>query len=254
MSDEIEKLLAEADGWSHDDGDCECYDGNSSDPGEQEPRPSPHCAVGMIRILAALAREQQARIAEQDAVYKQMDEMATVNVKEVDYHRAKIEEMRAQIAELTTWRPMETAPRDGTRIQMLTDGSPNYRVRIAKFDAGAGGWYFDGFSDPIDDRKSFRHILGWLPLLPGVGAESATAPEVSLDEKGRCCGRKPLHYKRPSPHYFCCRCDRQYGPDGQWRPNWAWVGPHERSARGEAGARAKARATLPAIPKAEVGE
>jgi len=130
--------------------------------------------------------------------------------KECDCRGARVltlaREQQSRIAELTEWRPMETAPRDGTRIQVL-----------------------------------FRHILGWLPLLPGVGAESATAPEVSLDEKGRCCGRKPLHYKRPSPHYFCCRCDRQYGPDGQWRPNWAWVGPHERSESGENSARALAR-------------
>ena len=43
-----------------------------------------------------------------------------------------------------------------------------------------------------------------------------------LDEKGRCCGRKPLVYKRP-PHLFCCRCDREFTPEGVHRANWAWV-------------------------------
>jgi len=32
---------------------------------------------------------------------------------------------------------------------------------------------------------------------------------MKLDENGRCCGRKPLIYKRDN-HYFCPRCDRAY--------------------------------------------
>ena len=53
----------------------------------------------------------------------------------------------------------------------------------------------------------------------------------TLDENGRCCGRKPLYYKGGSwrsppgsPMYFCYRCDREYGPDGHQRANWAWDG------------------------------
>ena len=51
-----------------------------------------------------------------------------------------------------------------------------------------------------------------------------------LDDKGRCCGRKPLVYKRsrgwdqrPGPYRFCTICDRAYEFD---RPeqiaNWAY--------------------------------
>jgi hypothetical protein len=47
----------------------------------------------------------------------------------------------------------------------------------------------------------------------------------SLDEHGRCCGRKPLVYKRPDHHYFCAKCDAEFTPDGKQRPNWAWL-PH----------------------------
>lgn len=43
-----------------------------------------------------------------------------------------------------------------------------------------------------------------------------------LDDKGRCCGRKPLVYKRPNHYLFCCRCDREFSPDGKQRENWAW--------------------------------
>lgn len=49
-----------------------------------------------------------------------------------------------------------------------------------------------------------------------------------LDAKGRCCGRKPLDYKRglltPSskPHKFCTRCDREYDRvTGEQTENWA---------------------------------
>jgi len=50
-----------------------------------------------------------------------------------------------------------------------------------------------------------------------------------LDEKGRCCGRKPLVYKRrqgllnPSG-LFCCRCDRHFDPEtGEQIENFAWI-------------------------------
>ena len=50
-----------------------------------------------------------------------------------------------------------------------------------------------------------------------------------LDAKGRCCGRKPIYYRGGSwcspmncPMHFCDRCDREYGPDGVQRDNWAW--------------------------------
>lgn len=35
-----------------------------------------------------------------------------------------------------------------------------------------------------------------------------SAPKT-LDDKGRCCGRKPLTYKREG-HRFCHRCNRAY--------------------------------------------
>ena len=49
---------------------------------------------------------------------------------------------------------------------------------------------------------------------------------MKLDDKGRCCGRKPLEYKgRWEPaHKFCPRCDRGYdSKTGEQIPNWAWA-------------------------------
>lgn len=48
------------------------------------------------------------------------------------------------------------------------------------------------------------------------------ADQSKLDEKGRCCGRKPLVYKRDG-HLFCCRCDRSFNFEGQQIENWAWM-------------------------------
>jgi hypothetical protein len=47
--------------------------------------------------------------------------------------------------------------------------------------------------------------------------------QATLDERGRCCGRKPVPYKRPA-RLFCSRCCRQYAPTtGLQEPNWAWL-------------------------------
>jgi hypothetical protein len=50
-----------------------------------------------------------------------------------------------------------------------------------------------------------------------------------LDEKGRCCGRKPIDYKgggwnSPArPEKFCDRCDRSFDrATGEQVENWAW--------------------------------
>lgn len=42
-----------------------------------------------------------------------------------------------------------------------------------------------------------------------------------LDDRGRCCGRKPIVYRRPA-HLYCDRCDRSFNLDGAQIGNWAW--------------------------------
>lgn len=46
-------------------------------------------------------------------------------------------------------------------------------------------------------------------------------PAKILDEKGRCCGRKPIAYKRPTSLY-CDRCDALYDKQGKQIQNWAF--------------------------------
>jgi hypothetical protein len=60
---------------------------------------------------------------------------------------------------------------------------------------------------------------------------------MKLDGKGRCCGRKPIHYKGGgwqsppgAPFKFCFRCDRAFDVEtGEQRENWAW----QRNENGE---------------------
>ncbi len=49
-----------------------------------------------------------------------------------------------------------------------------------------------------------------------------------LDDKGRCCGRKPIVYRgrnttATGPHRFCTRCCAAYHlTENKQIPNWAW--------------------------------
>lgn len=51
---------------------------------------------------------------------------------------------------------------------------------------------------------------------------------MKLDDLGRCCGRKPMVYKRPyppstvAPYQFCPRCDRSYDMSGDQIENWRY--------------------------------
>ena len=48
-------------------------------------------------------------------------------------------------------------------------------------------------------------------------------PPKSLDDAGRCCGRKPLVYKRPH-RLFCPRCDAEYNHEtGLQQQNWCYL-------------------------------
>ena len=57
----------------------------------------------------------------------------------------------------------------------------------------------------------------------GVRMLRTDAPRAVLDEKGRCCGRKPQVYKSDHGCMYCGRCDRYYDPGTKAQiENWAW--------------------------------
>jgi len=48
------------------------------------------------------------------------------------------------------------------------------------------------------------------------------SPAKTLGADGRCCGRKPLEYRRTGT-LFCTRCDREYAiGTGAQQSNWGW--------------------------------
>jgi hypothetical protein len=54
--------------------------------------------------------------------------------------------------------------------------------------------------------------------------QPATRSVARLDEQGRCCGRKPLVYKRPHHRLYCPKCSAEIDPvTGIQQANWAWV-------------------------------
>ena len=44
-----------------------------------------------------------------------------------------------------------------------------------------------------------------------------------LDQKKRCCGRRPLPYRTPHIHFFCFRCDTEFDTDGNQKENYLWI-------------------------------
>lgn len=49
-------------------------------------------------------------------------------------------------------------------------------------------------------------------------------PAKVIDDHGRCCGRKPLVYKRPNHRLFCTRCNAQFDPaSGEQVSNWGYT-------------------------------
>lgn len=53
--------------------------------------------------------------------------------------------------------------------------------------------------------------------------QPATRRRARLDSLGRCCGRKPMTYKRPHHYLYCPHCDAAFDPSsGVQQENWAW--------------------------------
>lgn len=65
--------------------------------------------------------------------------------------------------------------------------------------------------------------MGTRPLEPGYVLVDTRIYEPAKLTIGRCCGRKPLTYKRDA-HHFCTRCSRSFDLQTKEQiPNWAWA-------------------------------
>lgn len=81
--------------------------------------------------------------------------------------------------------------------------------------AGEGGRALASDGDDGQRHVHHEHAVS--------GGEGSVAHR--LDDKGRCCGRKPIDYKSwnlGAPHKFCSRCNRAYDRiTGEQIGNWA---------------------------------
>lgn len=66
---------------------------------------------------------------------------------------------------------------------------------------------------PRPARRPKHHATRWIGQM--------AAPKT-IDRNGRCCGRKPIHYKRPA-HLYCPRCNASFDvATGEQIANWAY--------------------------------
>lgn len=80
-------------------------------------------------------------------------------------------EAAACIREMVEWRPIETAPRDGTKIDVWHGGE---RMTDVYWSDIQDAWCFDGACGPEEPTPlaAFPPVRHWLPLPPAPGAEA----------------------------------------------------------------------------------
>lgn len=108
-------------------------------------------------------------------------------------------------------------PGDGDEVQDRSGPGPDTGVENQN-EAGLRA------ADCEGNRMTFFYLKSQGPL----SKDGPLVPATSLDEKGRCCGRKPIKYTSrwstaTGPHYFCDRCDRAFDLETKQQiENWAW--------------------------------
>lgn len=77
----------------------------------------------------------------------------------------------ACIREMVEWRPIETAPRDGTKIDVWHGGE---RMTDVYWSDIQDAWCFDGLCGPEEPTPlaALPPVRLWLPLPPAPGAEA----------------------------------------------------------------------------------
>lgn len=82
-------------------------------------------------------------------------------------------QIAACIREMVEWRPIETAPRDGSRF-LAYGGGLDDQVETCSWSEGTCCWNLETFTadDRDDEPDGYCRPTHWLPLPPAPGAEA----------------------------------------------------------------------------------
>lgn len=84
-----------------------------------------------------------------------------------------IDEAAACIREMVEWRPIETAPRDGSRF-LAYGGGLDDQVETCSWSEVTCCWNLETFTadDSDDEPEGYCRPTHWLPFPPAPGAEA----------------------------------------------------------------------------------
>ena len=84
----------------------------------------------------------------------------------------ELKELRAAIEAAQAWRPIETAPKDGTLVIVGAPGYASVSARWGWESPWIDGWWCDGHrSDAVGPEFTPTH---WMPLPPPPGHQDTT--------------------------------------------------------------------------------
>lgn len=145
-----------------------------------DPDAAPQQAVGRgdLRAVADLIRSLRTRVEELEAALNIMGQMVGSDETMRLHDRMRDAEgerdmLRARVAESEAggWQPIETAPRDGTRILVAITGDRDEPMTVeAWWPEGAEDWYLAGqyparydCAGPISEIM-YGSVTHWMPL------------------------------------------------------------------------------------------
>jgi len=130
----------------------------------------PDVSGELTTLLDALDASDE-RIAELEAIWKLREKEHELATRMVNRRNEELKEAKSRIAELEAaaqWRPMDTAPRDGTEILVLCHSGARSQCELAVWEGHSCNQWIGDASRYDEDQVSV-----WLPIpaLPEGGAK-----------------------------------------------------------------------------------
>lgn len=126
---------------------------------------------GLLLEAAARTTELEAQVEFDRLANKKLSDLLDIAIERVKALEARALAAESQLERVRaeTWQPIETAPKDGTRVLLFTDEltpptiQAQWRPYEAHFD-GAGEWVDVWNNDPIETNSGPIKPTHWRPL------------------------------------------------------------------------------------------